>query len=341
MEMGPGWIPPAMNRPSVSVVIPTYNRGHVVGEAIDSVLTQTVPADEIIVVDDGSTDATADVLGRFGGQIISIRQTNSGVSAARNAGICRATGDWVAFLDSDDVFLAHRIKVLHRDIVNSEAGVHFANIEVLGPGYQHDFFDLRGLVCPSDRSQLQSSGRLFAFGAGFPPQGIAVRRDWLLRAGGFDEHMRIYEDLDLFLKMTFFGPWMATSVVVARVRRIGPPSETLSYINVKDAVYSKAMAIRAYERFQAHPELTADERQRVRCFVSGARFEQSQALAISGQINESRKKLFQSAKEHPSFKGWLRALPPLLFGDLGYRVVSFARPQGFYREHADAAAEHR
>ncbi len=81
-----------MSRTKVSVVIPTYNRAHCVGEAIESVLAQTYKDFEIIVVDDGSTDNTAEVLARFGDRIRVIRQENSGVSAARNAGIRAASG---------------------------------------------------------------------------------------------------------------------------------------------------------------------------------------------------------------------------------------------------------
>src|SRR5271169_4507748 len=131
-----------MNVLRVSTIIPTFNRAHVVAEAIESVLRQTVPAEQIIVVDDGSTDDTIDVLTRFDGRISVIRQAHSGVSAARNAGMRAATGDWIAFLDSDDVWLPDRISTLCRDVTNSEASVHVANVEITGPGYEHNLFVL-------------------------------------------------------------------------------------------------------------------------------------------------------------------------------------------------------
>ena len=80
------------------MIIPTYNRAHCVGEAIQSVLDQTVPADEIIVIDDGSTDTTPEVLAGFGDRITVIRQPNAGVSAARNAGIAKTTSPDIFYM---------------------------------------------------------------------------------------------------------------------------------------------------------------------------------------------------------------------------------------------------
>ncbi|MBR1364866.1 MULTISPECIES: glycosyltransferase family 2 protein [Bradyrhizobium] len=95
--------------PRVSVIIPSFNCASFLVEALDSVLEQTRPADEIIVIDDGSTDQTEEVLRPYLGQIILLRQQNNGVSAARNNGIARATGDWVAFLDADDVWKPEKL----------------------------------------------------------------------------------------------------------------------------------------------------------------------------------------------------------------------------------------
>ena len=87
------------NLPLVSVIIPTYNRGWILNEAIDSVLAQDYKEFELIVVDDGSTDNTRAILETYGQDIIVLRQANKGVSAARNRGIAQAGGQLVAFLD--------------------------------------------------------------------------------------------------------------------------------------------------------------------------------------------------------------------------------------------------
>src|SRR5210317_1951921 len=96
-------------KPLVSVIIPTYNRGWILAEAIDSVLAQDFKDYELIVVDDGSTDNTREILGRYGRDIVVLAQSNQGVSAARNRGIAACTGKFVAFLDSDDLWLPQKL----------------------------------------------------------------------------------------------------------------------------------------------------------------------------------------------------------------------------------------
>jgi len=95
----------------ISVVIPSYNYARFVREAIDSALAQTYPPLEVIVVDDGSTDATPEVLASYGDRIRVIRQRNEGVARARNAGIATARGDYVAFLDADDVWHPRKLEL--------------------------------------------------------------------------------------------------------------------------------------------------------------------------------------------------------------------------------------
>lgn len=99
-----------MSLPSISVIIAVYNGGSTIRRAIQSVLSQTHPAHELIVVDDGATDDTAAVVREFGDHIRYVYQQNAGVSAARNAGARAATGDWLAFLDADDWYFHDRLR---------------------------------------------------------------------------------------------------------------------------------------------------------------------------------------------------------------------------------------
>ena len=99
-----------MKQPLVSVIIPNYNYGHFLAQSIDSVLAQTYPNIEIIVVDDGSSDDSAEVLMTYSDKIKWIKQSNQGVSAARNKGTAASKGELIAFLDADDVWLPEKIE---------------------------------------------------------------------------------------------------------------------------------------------------------------------------------------------------------------------------------------
>ncbi len=111
----------------VSTIIPTYNRREQVLSAIDCVLTQTIPVDEIIIVDDGSTDGTAEAIERhFGSKVRLFRQANAGVSAARNRGIRESRGEWIGFLDSDDRCIRRSSNVSLRR--SSFSGAHQASV---------------------------------------------------------------------------------------------------------------------------------------------------------------------------------------------------------------------
>ena len=102
------------NKPLVSVIIPTYNRDWIVGEAIDSVLDQDFDDYELMVVDDGSDDRTPQILAAYANRITVLHQPNRGVSAARNRGIAAAAGRLIAFLDSDDLWLPQKLSTQAR-----------------------------------------------------------------------------------------------------------------------------------------------------------------------------------------------------------------------------------
>jgi glycosyltransferase involved in cell wall biosynthesis len=104
-----------------SVIIPNYNYGHLIAGCIQSVLNQTVSVDEIIVVDDGSTDHSRDIIGSFGSEVISIFQNNQGQAAAISSGFVRATGDIIFLLDSDDFFMPNKIEVIKNLYSENEA----------------------------------------------------------------------------------------------------------------------------------------------------------------------------------------------------------------------------
>src|SRR5690242_3196573 len=110
--------------PKVSVIVPTYNRAAFLPQTLRSILSQTSPVYEIVVVDDGSTDGTEAVLAEFKGAVKYIKIVNGGVCAARAVGLAHATGDWIAFCDSDDLWLPNK-QAMQLELLSMEPSLEF------------------------------------------------------------------------------------------------------------------------------------------------------------------------------------------------------------------------
>lgn len=179
----------------VSVIIPTFNSAGMVLEAVESVLGQTVPADEIIVVDDGSTDETAEVLAPYFDRIRYLKQENQGVAAARNRGIAEATGDLIAFLDADDVWHSRKLELQVR-VISERPEVGMVGTRI---------FDWPGAVSEMKYKQNQIYSRVawweLVVRNRFTASSVMVRRALLEKVGPFDEQLQGPEDLDLWLRI--------------------------------------------------------------------------------------------------------------------------------------------
>jgi glycosyltransferase involved in cell wall biosynthesis len=182
--------------PLVSVILPTYNRGWILTEAIDSVLAQEYTDYELIVVDDGSTDNTREILDAYGQDIIVFRQANKGVSTARNRGIAEAGGQLVAFLDSDDLWLPRKLlrqvdffKFNPTAVINQTEEIWIRN------GVR---------VNPKDRHR-KPSGMIFERSLGLclvSPSAVMIRKTLFDAVGVFDESLPACEDYDLWLRIS-------------------------------------------------------------------------------------------------------------------------------------------
>lgn len=188
-----------MTQPTVSVVVPTYNYGRYVGEAIDSALAQTVPPLEVIVVDDGSTDDTPTRLAVYGDRIRVIRQANQGLSAARNTGIRAARGEWVALLDSDDAFhpRKHELQLM--------ALAACPDLHLLATG---GFSDpaVRWPAVPAGLPVRRLAVGQIAVRTPFSPSGVLGRRSSFEATGGFDPDLRSVEDREMWVRVAAAGP---------------------------------------------------------------------------------------------------------------------------------------
>src|SRR3989337_795696 len=101
--------------------MPTYNRARFIAEAVESILEQTLPPIQVLIIDDGSTDDTSELCAAFGEPVSYLRRENRGVAGARNAGIAAAEGDWIAFCDSDDLWKPHKLEVQMEVIAATKA----------------------------------------------------------------------------------------------------------------------------------------------------------------------------------------------------------------------------
>lgn len=184
---------------NVSAVIPTFNRRQYIKRAIDSVLSQTVPVDEVIVVDDGSTDDTAKAVEEwYGSRVRIVRQKQSGVAGARRRGIQEARGEWIAFLDSDDEWTPQRNKELSKAsaVVPSDVAWIFGDLCVVTDrGEGKTLFEEHGL-------SIQESPHVFddslsvQYPFQFPMlQGSFIRRSVLSELDCFSSGLRSDDDL--------------------------------------------------------------------------------------------------------------------------------------------------
>ena len=188
----------APSKTSVAVVVPVHNGQATLARALESVLAQSRGVDQIIVVDDGSTDASVAVARRFGERVQVLQQRRLGPSAARNAGIAQAEAAWVAFLDADDDWHPRKLE-WQLEAVGEDLGVvlcasHWArDADALGPRFDHTSAPAR-----------TTTDALLALNR-FQTSTVLARRDALCRIGGFDPELDGAEDWDCWLRLSKLG----------------------------------------------------------------------------------------------------------------------------------------
>jgi glycosyltransferase involved in cell wall biosynthesis len=181
---------------SISVVIPTYNRCNLLCRALDSVFQQNYSPLEIIVVDDGSTDETKDLIPQKYPQVTYLRQENQGVSAARNKGIKFAKGEWLAFLDSDDCW--EKSKLLKQlEALKEQPEFAFC--------HSNEVWLRQGKVIKQKEKHRKTGGWVFQACLPFcviSPSTVMIHRKLFKEIGFFDENLLACEDYDLWLRIT-------------------------------------------------------------------------------------------------------------------------------------------
>ena len=277
--------------PRFSVIIPAFNAAATLARAIESVRAQSWPAHEIIVVDDGSTDATAEVARQFGDAVRLIQQPNSGVSVARNAGAAAAMGDWLAFLDADDWYADDRIK-LHAEWIAEDA-----TLDCLTGDYEYR--DAAGSLLGTSMAQHESGRTMLAKAAGAArgvmetPAEIAafvadhfgdthtlsVPRARFIELGGYPTGFKVCEDVHFLTRLA------------ASSRRIGAICHSLGVYVIhggsatrRDPVAAQRENVRTLTDLSRLAEnFPAPVRQGVAARMQSARYNLGCALNKSGQ----------------------------------------------------------
>jgi glycosyltransferase involved in cell wall biosynthesis len=259
--------------PTFSIVIPAYQASAFVGDAVASALSQTVPAHEIIVCDDGSTDDLAAALAPYEDRITLVRRPHRGVAAARNAAVETASGEFVAMLDADDVYEPARLEALGAlaaarpdlDILATDLW-----LEEEEEAERDRFYDT--LDFPSSDQRLAILEACFVSCPG-------LRRSRVLEEGGFDESYDVAEDWDLFMRLILGGSCAGLiPEPLVRYRRHLSSSTA-------DRARSLWARVTVLEKAELHPTLTEAERAFLnRCLARArtrARLNDAKALAVS------------------------------------------------------------
>jgi len=287
----------------ISVVIPVYNAERFLSEAIASVHAQTQPVAEIIVVDDGSSDRSSEIAARLGANVI--RQSNHGVSAARNAGIRAATKEWVALLDQDDIWEPEKIECQWRAVkLHPEVGVvscQMSWVEQNGPRVAEieipNDLAVRGAADGSIRYIPRVEDELPLSRMTDNPSSVMMRRDVLLATGLFDEGLGQNEDLECFLRVVARRPLAIVQRPLVRHRVHGrnnannPLEVGRSYVKVIDKLSAEP---------EKYPPRAA---QAYGNDVWGVLLAVGRLLLDQGQAREARAFFARSLKEVYSHRG--------------------------------------
>jgi len=242
--------------PAVSIVIPTYNAASYIGETLDSVFEQTFADYEVIVVNDGSPDTVElePALGPYLSRIRYIKQENLGAGAARNEGLRSAQGEFIAFLDADDLwlpnYLEEQLKFLCEndyDLVCADA-MHFGDSPLAGKTYMEVFMETA-----SQAGEVTFLG-LVSAEQSLITSGIVARRAPIIEVGLFDEGLRNSQDFDLWLRLVRHGSRLAFQRQL--LLRYRCHENSLS----GDEINRTARQLRVYDKVESSLDLTPEER---------------------------------------------------------------------------------
>jgi glycosyltransferase involved in cell wall biosynthesis len=261
--------------PLVSVVIPAFNRAHCIARSVESVLAQTFQDLEVIIVDDGSTDGTAEALAPYGERIRVIRQENGGVSAARNAGIRAARADWIAFQDSDDVWRPEKVQRQMECLAKYRAQICFTRAIADSGELLPDIEDINTTRLEQDVHSADSPAALDVVSkARCHPfiQTAVIAKSLLERVGMFDTALHAAEDTQLLFRLAFLTGFLYVDQPLVTIYR--GTAGSLTYDGKPEAAtrrYSSYLRVKAgmyWRMLETYPDKAPVTRKDLAYFIS-------------------------------------------------------------------------
>jgi glycosyltransferase involved in cell wall biosynthesis len=284
----------ALDLAPVSVVIPAYNSEEFLGEAIRSVRAQTLRVAEIIVVDDGSSDSTADVAAKLGALVI--RQPHGGISVARNAGIRAAKHDWIAFLDADDTWESRKIEYQLAAVRRyPDVGLVSCNLSQWfhGSPVSRIVSDLAG-AAGDDAPMVyipQAQGAFLIDRMTYNSPTMLIRRELLLSVGLFDEQVRYVEGVECYLRVIARCPIVLVELPLVRQR-------LHEHNTSANSVEMRLSWIKMADRLSAEPEkYPPGAAEAMAKDVSGQLIPLGRSLLDDGRMREARELFAKSLKQ--------------------------------------------
>ncbi len=233
----------------ISVIIPAYNSAACIQRAVRSVLEQTRPADEIIVVDDGSADDTADKVAAFGLAVRLIRQSNSGASVARNTGIQAASGDWIAFLDADDEWLPNKLALQQQCILASpHTAWCYSNFIIKDAPQSRPQLAHVPNETPAAAQPQIFEDYLSAYCRGLYAwtSSLLIRKDVFERAGLFVPGMKRAQDNDMWFRIAYQYPqigYIPQPIAVYHLDTVGSSTKVNTHYSFMKELVDRHLAL--------------------------------------------------------------------------------------------------
>lgn len=305
---------------SIAVVVPTYNRAHLIGATLQSILMQTLAPAEVVVVDDGSTDSTVNVVESFGSRVRYIRIPNSGVCRARNVGVEQSNSPWIAFCDSDDLWLPDKLSRQAYLAAKSGAQYQFCNFvpvvddhwqfdhpkfEMAGDGYwSPGRVKLDGEQWVYDNSLFE---RLLGFQAVFPST-VFVSRSFFYEVGGFVEKLgrTLSEDLEFTMRCVAEVPVAVDAKPLVGVRKHGGNFS----VSVRRTLTGEVEILKYIRQHHRHAKLCLPA---LEAAIRARTIEAGEAHFAAGDLQEAKRLLgslpLRSLKGKPAVKRLISSMP--------------------------------